>query len=338
MNRFRILSLDGGGIRGAFSASVLTVLEREIGHALVDHFDLITGTSTGGIIALGLALGLPAATIRDFYREKGLDIFPGTGLVQRTRDKVRQLFAPKRSQEMLAAALRSVFKNMWLGEARCLLVIPTYDAIGGRIYLLKTAHNERLTSDYQASAVECALATSAAPTYFPPCTFAEHPGSSYIDGGVWANCPVMVGLVEAVHFLGIPVDQIDVLSVGTLGEPFSVSPRRRRAGVIGWSTSLIELLMRGQSEAALAQAQLLTGCRVHRIDQVVSPGRFSLDDARTIDDLIALGDGEARKVSHLSEVKRRFLNGIRVEPFVPSRQLEVPAVRTVLEPSTLGLH
>jgi hypothetical protein len=319
--RFRILSLDGGGIRGAFSASVLATLEQETGHSVVDHFDLITGTSTGGIIALGLALGVPAVHIRDFYRDKGLDIFPGTGLVQRAHNTLRHLLAPKRSQEGLETALRSVFKNMRLGEARCRLVLPTYDAVGGRIYLLKTAHHERFTGEYQASAVECALATSAAPTYFAASAFAEHPSSSYVDGGVWANCPVMVGVVEAVHFLGIPLDQLDVLSIGTLSEAFSVSPSRRRAGIIGWNKALVDILMRGQAEAALAQAQLLTGQKVHRIDQVVSPGRFSLDDARGINDLIALGDGEARKAAHLSEVKERFLNGTRAEPFVPKHRL-----------------
>jgi patatin-like phospholipase/acyl hydrolase len=317
MSRFRILSLDGGGIRGAFSASVLATLEQETGLACVDHFDLITGTSTGGIIALGLALGLPASAIRDFYRDKGLDIFPGTGLVQRTGNMLRHWFAPKRSHEALEAALRSVFKDMRMGKARCRLVIPTYDAVGGRIYLLKTAHHERFTGEYKASAVDCALATSAAPTYFAAAAFSEHPGSSYVDGGVWANCPVMVGVTEAVHFLGIPLEQIDVLSIGTLGAPFSVSPSRRRAGLLGWNEALVDILMRGQAEAALAQAQLLTGRNVHRIDQVVSPGRFSLDDARAIHDLISLGHGEARKAEHLSAVKQHFLNGVRAEPFVP---------------------
>ncbi|NOK15825.1 CBASS cGAMP-activated phospholipase [Corallococcus carmarthensis] len=321
MSRFRILSLDGGGIRGAFSASVLATLEKETGRACVDHFDLITGTSTGGIIALGLALGLPASTIRDFYRDKGLDIFPGTGLVQRTSLTLRQLFAPKRSHEALKAALRSVFNDMRLGEARCRLVIPTYDAVGGRIFLLKTAHHARFTGEYKASAVDCALATSAAPTYFAAAAFADHPGASYVDGGVWANCPIMVGVAEAVHFLEIPLDQIDVLSIGTLGEPFSVSPSRRRAGILGWNKALIDILMRGQAEAAQAHAQLLTGRNVHRIDQVVSPGRFSLDDARAIDDLIALGHGEGMKEAHLASVRQRFLNGVHAESFVPNHRL-----------------
>ena len=64
MGRFRILSLDGGGVRGAFSAAVLAALEQETGQSVVEHFDLITGTSTGGILALGLALGVPAAAMR----------------------------------------------------------------------------------------------------------------------------------------------------------------------------------------------------------------------------------------------------------------------------------
>lgn len=321
MSRFRILSLDGGGVRGAFSAAALAALEEETGKALVEHFDLITGTSTGGITALGLALGLPAAELRDFLRDKGLEVFPGTGIVERMRDKFQHGVSPKRNHEALEGALRSLFKSMRLGEARCRVVLPTYDAVAGRIYLLKTAHHERFIGEYQSSVVECALATSTAPNYFAATAFAPYPGSSYIDGGMWANCPVMVGITEAVHVLGVALEQIDVLSVGLLGAPFSVSQDRTRSGPLGWSSTLIEALIRGQSEAALGQARLLTGHNLHRIDQVISPDRLSLDDERVIEELIALGDSEARKDEHLSEVKRRFLNGERAAPFVPAHRL-----------------
>lgn len=315
MNPFRILSLDGGGIRGAFSAAVLARLEEQTGRSVVDHFDLITGTSTGGIIALGLALGLPAAQIREFYRTHGADIFPNTGFVQRWSALLRQLFAPKRSRARLEAALRAVFGNRKVSEARCRLVLPTYDAVAGRIYLLKTAHLMPPPPEQEAEAVHWALATSAAPTYFPASSFPLHPGVSYVDGGVWANNPVMVGLVEAVHFLGQRPEQLDILSIGTVSEPFSISQGRRQGGILSWNAALINLFMRGQAEAALVQAQLLTGKRVHRIDVQVSPGRFSLDDSRAVEDLVALGEGEARKQSHLSVVGQRFLNGVRTERF-----------------------
>jgi patatin-like phospholipase/acyl hydrolase len=131
---FRILSLDGGGIKGAFSASVLAQLEQDTGHRVAKHFDLITGTSTGGIIAIGLGLGISAREIRDFYAERGPTIFPGTSLVQRARAILRWLRAPKHSHTVLRAALEEVFGSRRFGESKCRLVIPTYDAIGGRIF------------------------------------------------------------------------------------------------------------------------------------------------------------------------------------------------------------
>jgi uncharacterized protein len=106
-----------------------------------------------------------------------------------------------------------------------------------------------------------------------------------------------------------------ILSIGTVSEPFSISQGRRQGGILSWNAALINLFMRGQAEAALVQAQLLTGKRVHRIDVQVSPGRFSLDDSRAVEDLVALGDGEARKQIHLSVVGQRFLNGVRTERF-----------------------
>src|SRR6266576_55466 len=101
MSRFRILSLDGGGIKGAFTASVVAALEKDTGKAAADYFDLITGTSTGGIVAIGLGLGLPAKQIMEFYSKHGPTIFPSTSLIQRTRGFIRQLFAPKHSHDVL---------------------------------------------------------------------------------------------------------------------------------------------------------------------------------------------------------------------------------------------
>lgn len=318
---FRILSLDGGGIRGAFTAAALAALERETRQRAVEHFDLVVGTSTGGIIALGLGLGLSAEEVRGFYEQHGSRIFPRTGVLHGWWLTARQVFAPKRSREVLEAALASVFGDRRLGEAQCRLVLPCYDAVYPRIYLLKTAHDARFAGEYRARAVDCALATAAAPTYFAAAHFPEHPGAHYVDGGVWANCPVMVGIAEAVHFLGARLDDIDVLSIGTVSEPFSVSQKRRLGGIAQWNAGLIEVLFRGQAEAALAQAGLLTGGRVHRIDVQVERGRFSMDDARGVLDLVALGDAEGRKKVHVEKVARDFLNGVPAPRFTPVHPL-----------------
>lgn len=322
--RFRILSLDGGGIRGAFTASVLATLEEDTKLAAADHFDLITGTSTGGIIALGLGLGLPASKIRDFYRDQGPAIFPSTGFLRGWWRTVLHLFRPKRSHDELAKALTSVFENRQLGESRTRLVIPTYDAVAGRVFLLKTAHDKRFDADYGALAVDCALATAAAPTYFRAARFPKHPGASYIDGGVWANCPALVGLIEATAFLGKNPEQVDILSIGTTTEPFSVSQGRRLGGILHWNKGILNLLMKGQEQAALAQVGLLAGS-FYRIDAVVCGGRYSLDNARKelIEELIALGFGEAKKKERQEVVRARFLTGMTVPPFVPAHRLSL---------------
>jgi hypothetical protein len=255
---FRILSLDGGGIKGAFTASVLASLEEDTGCAAVDHFDLITGTSTGGIIAIGLGLGLSARKICEFYHKKGATIFPGTSLVQRTGSMFRQFFSPKHSHAVLRDALAEVLGARKFGESKCRLVIPTYDAIAGRIFLMKTAHHERFRYDIDAPAVDVALATSAAPTYFAAAPFPTHADASYVDGGIWANSPVMVGLAEAVAFLGTPLDEIDMLSIGATTRPFNIA-QHAHSGIAQWNAGLVEVMFEGQMEADLAQAKLLLG-------------------------------------------------------------------------------
>jgi len=201
---FRILSLDGGGIMGAFTASVLATYEKECkqrtGKGLVDHFDLITGTSTGGIIAIGLAMGANAQEVCSFYETRGPQIFPAGGGMGGWIRLMRNLVRPKFSPRALRAAIQQVVGDRPLAEAKTRLVVPAYNAEMGRVYLFKTPHHPWYEYDRDLPAVDVAMATSAAPTYFP----AHHiPGrGTFIDGGVWANCPAMVGFVEAVDFLG----------------------------------------------------------------------------------------------------------------------------------------
>ncbi len=207
---FRILSLDGGGILGTFSASVLATIEEDTGRPISEHFDLITGTSTGGMLAIGLAFGLTPAQLLNFYLTHGPSIFPVTGRFARTRGLLRQLLGVIFSHEPLTEALKEILGDRPFGEAGRRLVIPTYDAVGGRIYLFKTPHHPHLAQDAKVQAAEVARVTSAAPTYFEAARPEARFGAQFIDGGVWANSPCLVGLVEAVTFLGVPLDKIDI--------------------------------------------------------------------------------------------------------------------------------
>jgi patatin-like phospholipase/acyl hydrolase len=316
---FRILSLDGGGIKGVFTAAVLASIEADTKLKILDHFDLIAGTSTGGIIAIGLAMGLTAEELLTFYRERGPRIFPAMSLIERTGGTLRQFFVgPKVSQATLRQQLAEILGDKKFGEARCRLVIPSYDAMSGRLYVFKTAHDPRLRFDSDALAVDVALATSAAPTYFSAAPFPTHREGSYVDGGVWANCPALVGLVEAAAILKRPLSEIDILSIGTTTAPFSIS-KNTNASALKWNLGLVNLMFEAQVEAALAQASLLLENRLHRINFVASPGEFSLDNASTdrISRLTNVGWQIARKREHVDAIRKRFLNGTPVRPFEP---------------------
>jgi len=297
--RWRVLSLDGGGIKGVFSAAVLAELERMTGKRIVEHFDLIAGTSTGGIIAVALGLDVPASQILELYQEKGTEIFRRTGLFPSLRGGLR---ARHRSAP-LREALRQIFGEKRLAEARCRLVVPAFDADSGQVHVFKTGHHPRIRQDPHELAVDVALATSAAPIFFP--VHVSGPGKALIDGGVWANSPVTVALLECQHVLGWPISRIDVLSVGTTFEPFHVPGRLFDLGLLRWREKLVRLLLAAQQQAALAQARLMVGDSLLRIDENVAPGRFKLDDTRQLRELRSMGITAARHFVH--EVERRFL-------------------------------
>jgi hypothetical protein len=311
---FRILSLDGGGIKGTYTAAFLGGIEEMTGKRMVDHFDLIVGTSTGGIIALALGLGVPARDILRFYEEKGPAIFALIGVQDRMRAMLRQVFRSKHSTGPLREALLEVFGNRVVGDSQTRIVVVSYDGSSGDVHLIKTAHHPRFKRDYSMSAVEAALATSAAPTFLP--VFIGDCGTKLVDGGVWANCPGAVAVIEAIAVLGQQPREIDLLSVGTTEIPLHVPKNKLVGGLLQWALFAPDLLMQAQAKAALAHAKLLTGGveRMLRVSEVVGSRRFSLDDPSTIPDLKALGTKAARH--HEVVVSERFMS-VRAAEFVP---------------------
>jgi uncharacterized protein len=318
---FRVLALDGGGIKGTFTASALATWEQLTGLRIVDHFDLIAGTSTGGILAIGLGLGLPAKQILDFYRQRGPTIFPITSLASKWRHGVRHVFNPKYSQEVLLRELEAAYyggkkAKVLMRESKCRLLIPTYHAVAGSSHLFRTPHDELLTGDAMTEAAHVALATAAAPTFFCAAKVGNMIAeTAFFDGGVWANSPALAAIVEATCFLKVPLDRLDVLSVGTTEEPFTVR-KQTRSGILRWSKKLIPLLMNAQAEVSQKHAKLLAGePRFLRVNVTTTPGSYTLDSPAEIEELAALGNREAEKPDVLGQVKSRFLNGVIVTPW-----------------------
>lgn len=324
--RFKILSLDGGGIRGAFSASVLACIEEQTGARLVEHFDLITGTSTGGIIALGLAAGLRAADIRAFYVTEGPRIFPPRRGIRRLTRVAASAFRPKHSQQPLADALCRVFGARTMGDLETRVVIPAFNANAGRIRLFKTRHHDRITRDHLHSLVDVALATSAAPYFLPGHVTARN--ERYIDGGIWANNPIAVGVIEAVGYLRVPPAAVRVLSLGTTAEAFHLEPSTVGRGIAGLLLGALQgqpigMAMAAQMTAAHSQAKVLLGsdAAILRIDPHVAPGRFKLDRSADIPELC--GYAEETAIHEMPRVRAEFLDGLAAYPYSP---LPLPVV------------
>lgn len=274
--RFQVLSLDGGGMRGLFPAGILARLEETYGTRIADCFDLIVGTSTGGIIALGLGKGMSPAEIESFYLDRGPQIFPGADSVLKSAS---QLITAKYDSAPLTAELKKCFGDTLLGQSQKRLVITSYDLENDDVRLIKTSHHPRLRNDYKLPMWQIALATSAAPTYFSACHAIKN--ARLVDGGVWANNPTMVGLTDAVSLLNIPLQQIRILSIGTSWELKQRSDKLDVAGNFGWGQEIVDVMFRGQSHAAIKQAELLLNTpdqqRVLRLDFPVPKDTFALD-------------------------------------------------------------
>lgn len=271
--RFQVLALDGGGAKALFTAHVLARLEDDLQIKVRDSFDLIAGTSAGGIIALALGAGISPAEIVDRYSSLVSRVFPRHRRAWWTLP--RRAARPTYAQKALRAALTDVFHDVKLGDSSKRLLVPAWDVQNGGVYLFKTPHHPRLRRDWKISMVDIALATTAAPTFFPA---ALVDGQRFIDGGVWANNPSVVAITEAVRALEVPLEAIRVLNVGTT-EKLLGSPRYLdQAGFGRWATRAAPLVLAASSRGGQAIAQnLLGGDRYHRFDALVHAGLYSLD-------------------------------------------------------------
>ncbi|ESQ92775.1 hypothetical protein ABAC460_02780 [Asticcacaulis sp. AC460] len=274
---FRILSIDGGGIKGIFPASYLAEIEHRFlnGESIANYFDLIAGTSTGGIIALALGKGMSAKEALNIYTEQGKLIFPSSKGLGFWRG-LQHAFAPKHDQSQLHNELLKVFGEQVIDSAKVRLVVPSFDGLRGEPFIYKTPHHPDYQKDRHKKFSDVALHTSAAPTYYPGVL---NDGYIMIDGGLWANNPIMNALVDALSCYDVPRENIRILTIGTGDDAFTVKESQRRGGLLHWVKTAFSAASRAQSKNALGQAYLLIGKNnVLRIEPPESSQPIPLDD------------------------------------------------------------
>lgn len=274
MASYKILSLDGGGLRGLITARLLHRLNIHPDIAgWMDAVDLFVGTSTGGILALGLASGKTPDDIYQLFKRRGSAIFDDS-LWDNIRDLGKTIGADY-SNKNLKAVLKRLFDDRKLGELRQKVAIPTFDLDNEaprsqRTWKPKIFHNfHGADSDRERMIRDVALYTSAAPTYFPS-------ADGYIDGGVFANNPSIVALAQAISNRNIAterarLDEVVMLSVGTGANLTYIRGKTLDWGYAQWAKPLVDVLMDGVAGIADYQARQLLAERYHRLQIIFSP-------------------------------------------------------------------
>lgn len=303
---YRILSIDGGGIRGLYAAILLQRL-LEAAPGFIASCDLLAGTSTGGIIALAIAAGVPIEKLIDLYATRGREVF-GDVSIRRSREASALVGAS--DNRVLHDLLVGLLGETTLGQLRQRVLIPAFHldnhGEGGqpRLWKPKFFHNFLgAQSDGGQRAVDVALRTSAAPTYFPAY-------QGYVDGGMVANNPSMAALAQALDkdTANQKLGSIALLSIGTGTNPMYIEAETLDWGLEQWAKPLIALMIDGMMTVADYQCTRLLGKRFHRLAPIL-PAPVGLDDAEKTDDLIAW----ARAVdlaATISWMQHRFAKGM----------------------------
>ena len=339
MQKFQILSLIGGGIRGAFVTSYLKELEQKLGRPIAECFDLIAGTSTGGIVAAGLASGMSAERMHQFYVDYGASIFTERD-PYRAKGVYRYLFPTvnwifkKRTGSELASAFRSRycpfalekafeegFGDRTLGDIQCTrLIMPSVNLTKGEPHVFRSTHLPEAVHDRHIKISDAVIATTAAPTYFP---HREIDGDAYVDGGVWASDPSMLAVAEAIriqHFLNFHdptapniTNNIHLLSVGTGRADFSLSPPGADAGLLFWAKRVADVMGTSQSQGVHMPLKFFLEDRYRHVNFKMTE-KWGLDQVQFIPQLFEMG--EKRAAETFDTINEEFFQH-RASCFVP---------------------
>ena len=318
MARFQILSLVGGGIRGAFITSYLCELERRIGRPIAESFDLIAGTSTGGIIAAGLALGMSAEDMHNFYALYGKQIFTprppykAKGAMRlvfpianwifrrRTGGSLDSAFRARFCPHALQAAFDDGFADRTLQHVEFTrLIIPSVNLSRGQPHVFRSRHLPEGVRDQHLKISDVVIAATAAPTYFPHRQIGD---DAYVDGGVWAADPSMLAFCESMRIQqfctreGIDpsysTKDIHLLSIGTGRAQFSLEPPGSDAGLLFWAPRVAEVMGISQVQGLHLPLKYLLGDRYRHVNFRMER-KWGLEEVQHIPALFDMGERRA---------------------------------------------
>jgi hypothetical protein len=281
--RRRLLCLSGGGYRGLFTAVVLEHIEAQLQRfgtpRLRDHFDLVAGTSIGGLLACGIAAGIAARQLREALANGGGTVFP-----QRSFATARQMIGPLYSGATLAAVIRKTLgasATTTLEQLDMPLLVPAVSWISGELVTFES----RGLAGSRAPAttlLDVCLATSAAPTYFPAHALEN---DVLVDGGLVANAPDLCALLAAQARWRLPLSGYEMVSIGTAGSPAGgLAGNVPRSGA-RWArgAQIVKLTLAAQERLAVSQCASLLQSGFFRIDQQPSQGHLELQAMDRVD-------------------------------------------------------
>lgn len=340
---FRILSLAGGGLRGAFAIGLLAELEQRLERPLWEYFDLIAGTSTGAITAAALCSGMTALEVEQFYEKHSAKIFKPREPYEPKKYakfayKLAKRVLAKRGQNLdhffqsrycpfsLNDALEEGFGDKRLSDVKeSRLLVPTVNLTDGVTRVFRSCHLPDHTSTANWRVVDVIVASAAAPTYFPHKRMPD--GKDYADGGLWAIDPGVAALSESVRITeqccrtqdaNFDLQDVWMLSLGTGQSTYSLSPPDADAGMLFWSQHVAEVMSISQIQGTQFPLQFVLENRYHPIDFELTDPSWTLDNIEATEHLFKLGHERGKAV--FNEVEKRFLNAPteKFEPFVPA--------------------
>ena len=304
---FKILAIDGGGIRGVFAAQILKRIKEELKVDFGNDFDIIAGTSTGSIIAGGLAIDYPIEKLVDLYKEEGSRIFKQNYSGSFNWFNWKGFFRSKYDSTYLKKMLDKIFEDKTLSQTKTRLIIPASDISNGNVFVFKSNNDPNFVRDKDIKIADAVLASCSAPTFFKPLRVKEY---LLADGGLWANNPSLVALTEAMgRRFNIPKEDIRILSVGTgVGKKY-YDPKdyNKNWGLGRWGVGLVSTIMNLQSTNVdnIVRFILRESEQFVRLNYETDCDA-ALDDVAVVDNLIARAD---EKFTYNIDIIKKFFKG-----------------------------